>query len=139
MRVSRICGRLGWTPGCQEPEETRRSLEAWLPTDRWTEINWLLVGFGQEVLLIVILLYSYFRCVCQYSCYSYLPNTAGVPASRPQVWPVPQQRSLSYRCSVDPKVANSLNTISNGKHLTFQPKEEIQPKEEHQAIGGLGL
>jgi len=49
--VHRICGRLGWSAGCREPEETRRALEAWLPRDRWAEINWLLVGFGQETCL----------------------------------------------------------------------------------------
>ncbi|KAI5860173.1 DNA glycosylase [Durotheca rogersii] len=36
----------GPTPG---PEATRRALEAWLPRDRWREINALLVGFGQTV------------------------------------------------------------------------------------------
>ena len=52
--VHRICNRLGWTgrgkPGAQTrtPEETRRALEDWLPRDKWTEINWLLVGFGQQ-------------------------------------------------------------------------------------------
>ena len=27
----------------------RISLESWLPQDKWTEINWLLVGFGQQI------------------------------------------------------------------------------------------
>jgi endonuclease-3 len=49
--VHRIAGRLGWSTGCSKPEETRQSLEAWLPRARWAEINWLLVGFGQEVCL----------------------------------------------------------------------------------------
>jgi len=50
--VHRIVGRLGWTePGTKTPEHTRRSLEAWLPQDKWIEINWLLVGFGQQVCL----------------------------------------------------------------------------------------
>ena len=31
------------------PEQTRVSLESWLPQDKWTGINWLLVGFGQQV------------------------------------------------------------------------------------------
>ena len=53
--VHRISNRLGWTsgagrPGAQTstPEETRRALEEWLPEDKWTEVNWLLVGFGQQ-------------------------------------------------------------------------------------------
>lgn len=33
------------------PEETRAMLEAWLPRERWHEINHLLVGFGQTVCL----------------------------------------------------------------------------------------
>jgi len=49
--VHRICGRLGWTQNCNQPEETRQSLEKWLPSDKWTEINWLFVGFGQETCL----------------------------------------------------------------------------------------
>ena len=33
------------------PEETRAALEAWLPRDKWHEINHLLVGFGQTICL----------------------------------------------------------------------------------------
>ena len=49
--VHRIVGRLGWTTPdtCKTAEQTRKSLEAWLPLDRWIEINWLLVGFGQQI------------------------------------------------------------------------------------------
>eukprot|EP00092_Neocalanus_flemingeri_P026656 GFUD01028897.1.p1 GENE.GFUD01028897.1~~GFUD01028897.1.p1 ORF type:complete len:288 (-),score=112.13 GFUD01028897.1:209-1072(-) len=51
--VHRIVARLGWTKQemCKTPEQTRQCLEAWLPRDKWTEINWLLVGFGQQVCL----------------------------------------------------------------------------------------
>ena len=51
--VHRIVGRLGWVDSneCSSPERTRVALEAWLPRDKWDEINWLLVGFGQEVCL----------------------------------------------------------------------------------------
>jgi len=51
--VHRIVSRLGWTKQeeCKTPEQTRQCLEAWLPKDKWTEINWLLVGFGQEICL----------------------------------------------------------------------------------------
>ena len=49
--VHRIVARLGWTDPevVKTPEQTRVSLESWLPEDKWTEINWLLVGFGQQV------------------------------------------------------------------------------------------
>jgi len=47
--VHRIANRLGWTKKpTKEPEQTRKALEDWLPEDRWTEVNWLLVGFGQQ-------------------------------------------------------------------------------------------
>jgi len=51
--VHRISNRLGWTGvrGTKTPEETRKALEGWLPETKWTEINWLLVGFGQQVCL----------------------------------------------------------------------------------------
>ena len=44
--VHRISNRLGWTAknGTKNPEETRKAVESWLPEDKWTEINWLLVG-----------------------------------------------------------------------------------------------
>ncbi|KAK1270879.1 hypothetical protein QJS04_geneDACA014168 [Acorus gramineus] len=53
--VHRICNRLGWVsrPGTQQktstPEETRVSLQSWLPREEWVPINPLLVGFGQTV------------------------------------------------------------------------------------------
>jgi endonuclease-3 len=49
--VLRICNRLGWT-GPSGPvksaETARRRVEAWLPRQRWAELNPLLVGFGQQ-------------------------------------------------------------------------------------------
>ncbi|XP_077212014.1 DNA glycosylase superfamily protein isoform X2 [Tasmannia lanceolata] len=53
--VHRICNRLGWVSrlGTQQktssPEETRVSLQSWLPKEEWVAINPLLVGFGQTV------------------------------------------------------------------------------------------
>lgn len=53
--VHRICNRLGWVsrPGTRKktltPEETRVSLQTWLPKDEWVPINPLLVGFGQTI------------------------------------------------------------------------------------------
>ena len=50
VHVHRITNLWGWhkTKG---PEDTRAALEAWLPRDRWHEINHLLVGFGQTICL----------------------------------------------------------------------------------------
>ncbi|KAL0307164.1 UNVERIFIED_CONTAM: Endonuclease III1, chloroplastic [Sesamum radiatum] len=53
--VHRICNRLGWVsrPGTKQktstPEETRESLQLWLPKEEWVPINPLLVGFGQTI------------------------------------------------------------------------------------------
>ena len=52
VHVHRITNLWGWqAPPSKNPEETRLALQAWLPHDRWKEINWLLVGFGQKVCL----------------------------------------------------------------------------------------
>lgn len=48
VHVHRITNMWGWHK-TRTPEETRAALEAWLPRDKWHEINWLLVGFGQTV------------------------------------------------------------------------------------------
>ena len=34
---------------CKDPEKTRKALEQWVPRDEWGDVNWLLVGLGQEV------------------------------------------------------------------------------------------
>ncbi|XP_053413688.1 endonuclease III-like protein 1 isoform X2 [Nycticebus coucang] len=50
--VHRIANRLRWTKkATKSPEETRRGLEEWLPRELWSEINGLLVGFGQQTCL----------------------------------------------------------------------------------------
>lgn len=50
VHVHRITNRFGWHK-TNQPEETRAMLEAWLPKDKWHEINHLLVGFGQTICL----------------------------------------------------------------------------------------
>ncbi|KAF8589721.1 DNA glycosylase [Ramaria rubella] len=52
VHVHRITNRLGWhKPSTKEPEQTRLNLQSWLPTDLHSEINPLLVGFGQTICL----------------------------------------------------------------------------------------
>jgi endonuclease-3 len=46
--MHRLFNELGWVKS-KNPEQTRVQLEAWLPTDKWIEVNILWVGFGQEV------------------------------------------------------------------------------------------
>lgn len=50
VHVHRITNLWGWNK-TKNPEDTRRALQSWLPRDKWREINWLLVGFGQAVCL----------------------------------------------------------------------------------------
>ncbi|KAG8433278.1 hypothetical protein GDO86_017531 [Hymenochirus boettgeri] len=50
--VHRISNRLKWVKKeTKTPEETRVALEDWMPRELWSEINWLLVGFGQQMCL----------------------------------------------------------------------------------------
>ncbi|XP_062566436.1 endonuclease III-like protein 1 [Saccostrea cucullata] len=50
--VHRISNRLGWVKKpTKQPEDTRKALEDWLPRENWSEINHLLVGFGQQTCL----------------------------------------------------------------------------------------
>lgn len=46
--VHRISNRLGWVK-TKTPEATRKALEEWLPFEMWSEVNHLLVGFGQQI------------------------------------------------------------------------------------------
>ncbi|XP_078691665.1 endonuclease III-like protein 1 [Branchiostoma floridae x Branchiostoma belcheri] len=50
--VHRISNRLAWLKKpTKVPEDTRVALEEWLPREHWSELNWLLVGFGQQTCL----------------------------------------------------------------------------------------
>lgn len=53
VHVHRITNIWGWNGNkpTKDPEQTRISLQKWLPRELWHEINWLLVGFGQTVCL----------------------------------------------------------------------------------------
>ena len=59
VHVHRICNRLQWAgknyetrkdwKPCKSPGETAGHLEEWVPKEKWTEVNHMLVGFGQTV------------------------------------------------------------------------------------------
>lgn len=50
--VHRISNRIGWHKKLTgTPEDTRKSLQSWLPYELWSEVNHLLVGFGQTICL----------------------------------------------------------------------------------------
>jgi len=56
VHVHRICNRMRWAgknyetgknwKPCSTPGETAKDLEEWLPKEKWTDINHMLVGFG---------------------------------------------------------------------------------------------
>jgi endonuclease-3 len=46
--MHRMFNDLKWVTS-KTPEGTREQLEGWLPRNKWSEINYLWVGFGQEV------------------------------------------------------------------------------------------
>jgi endonuclease III len=50
VHVHRITNLWAWHK-TSTPEQTRAELEAWLPKEKWHDINQLLVGFGQTVCL----------------------------------------------------------------------------------------
>ncbi|CAG5929067.1 unnamed protein product [Menidia menidia] len=90
--VHRISNRLGWLrKPSKNPEETRKGLEEWLPRDLWSEINWLLVGFGQQVCLPVGPLCSVclnqFSCPAAHRCSPAKRPKASSPESTPRVKP----------------------------------------------------
>lgn len=78
VHVHRIVGRLGWVEHSKSPEETRKALEEWLPSEYWTEINPLLVGFGQTICLPMRPLCS--QCKLKDICPSACPIPTPTPA-----------------------------------------------------------
>jgi endonuclease III len=46
--MHRLFNALQWVQS-KTPEQTRVQLEAWLPREKWADVNLLWVGFGQEV------------------------------------------------------------------------------------------
>ncbi|XP_032524012.2 endonuclease III-like protein 1 [Danaus plexippus] len=50
--VHRISNRIGWVKkSTSTPEDTRKALQSWLPFELWSEVNHLMVGFGQTICL----------------------------------------------------------------------------------------
>lgn len=49
VHIHRLAQMWGWVSKSNKPEQTRNELESWLPRKFWSDINPLLVGFGQVV------------------------------------------------------------------------------------------
>ncbi|XP_029950784.1 endonuclease III-like protein 1 [Salarias fasciatus] len=98
--VHRISNRLGWLrKPTKNPEETRKALEEWLPRELWSEINWLLVGFGQQVCLPISPLCS--LCLNQRSCPSAFQSS---PPKRPKPGSPPAASSSSSSSSSSSRI-----------------------------------
>ncbi|XP_028258011.1 endonuclease III-like protein 1 [Parambassis ranga] len=112
--VHRISNRLGWLKKpTKSPEETRKALEEWLPRELWSEINWLLVGFGQQVCLPVNPLCS--MCLNQHSCPSAHRCS---PAKRPKAG---SPRSPSPTTCVKMKTEYGQETAVKDEMITKEP------------------
>ncbi|KAM6939746.1 endonuclease III-like protein 1 [Xenentodon cancila] len=112
--VHRISNRLGWLrKPTKNPEETRKLLEEWLPRELWSEINWLLVGFGQQVCLPVNPLCSV--CLNQYSCPSAHKSS---PVKRPKAGSTHAQSPTSP-CKV--KTEPEQETATKDKMIKQEP------------------
>lgn len=46
--MHRISNRLGWVK-TTNLVDTRKALECWLPKETWSEINHIMVGYGQMI------------------------------------------------------------------------------------------
>lgn len=106
--VHRIANRLGWMrTKTKNPEETRRALEEWLPRELWSEINWLLVGFGQQLCLPTGPMCS--LCLAQHRC----PSAHRVsPAKRPKPGSPRSPKSLSHHSASSPQPPSALSSLS---------------------------
>ncbi|XP_031608881.1 endonuclease III-like protein 1 [Oreochromis aureus] len=116
--VHRISNRLGWLrKATKNPEETRKALEEWLPRELWSEINWLLVGFGQQVCLPVNPLCSV--CLNQHSCPSAHKNS---PPKRPKSGsPRSPSPTSSSKIKTEPKQEAALKDEMINKELLPTP------------------
>uniref|UniRef100_A0A1A8RIL7 Endonuclease III-like protein 1 n=1 Tax=Nothobranchius rachovii TaxID=451742 RepID=A0A1A8RIL7_9TELE len=103
--VHRISNRLGWfRRPTKNPEETRKALEDWLPRELWSEINWLLVGFGQQVCLPVSPLCS--SCLNQNICPSAHQSS---PVKRPKAGSPRSPKSPPFKTKTEPGQELALN------------------------------
>ncbi|CAJ1052645.1 endonuclease III-like protein 1 isoform X1 [Xyrichtys novacula] len=116
--VHRISNRLGWLrKPTKNPEETRKALEEWLPRELWSEINWLLVGFGQQICQPVNPLCS--MCLNQHSCPSAFKNS---PTKRPKAeFPGSPSPTSSFKTKTEHKQESTVTDESTKTEPLFTP------------------
>ncbi|XP_040891976.1 endonuclease III-like protein 1 [Toxotes jaculatrix] len=115
--VHRISNRLGWLKKpTKNPEETRKALEEWLPRELWSEINWLLVGFGQQVCLPVNPLCSV--CLNQHSCPSAHKHS---PTKRPKARSPRSPSPSSFQTKSEPGQESAVKDERTKKESLITP------------------
>ncbi|XP_035027588.1 endonuclease III-like protein 1 [Hippoglossus stenolepis] len=116
--VHRISNRLFWLrKPSKNPEGTRKALEEWLPRELWSEINWLLVGFGQQVCLPINPLCSV--CLNQHSCPSAHKNS---PTKRPKAGsPHSPSPKFSVKTKTEPELESAFKDERTRKKSMSSP------------------
>ncbi|CAL8330545.1 unnamed protein product [Lota lota] len=126
--VHRISNRLGWLKkSTKTPEGTRKALEDWLPRELWSEINWLLVGFGQQMCLPVNPLCS--KCLNQHCCPSAHKTS---PAKRTKAGPThspnplsPTSSRMKIETEHEKEVVRKLTPLSSSTQLRRQRRRNV--------------
>ncbi|KAF7659571.1 hypothetical protein LDENG_00296610 [Lucifuga dentata] len=124
--VHHISNRLGWLrKPTKSPEETRKGLEEWLPRELWSEINWLLVGFGQQVCLPVNPLCS--MCLNQHSCPSAHKNSSTKKAKSGSSRA--SNKSPSFKVKTEPGQSSAIKAESRKEDSLPTPVSPTSEKE----------
>lgn len=116
VHVHRITNLWGWHK-TKAPEETRLALQAWLPREKWHEINHLLVGFGQTICLPV----GRDCQVCTLSDKGLCPSAA--TSRRKAIKRVKKEEVIET-------IGNQINHVSSDQLLVVKEEEVIQDMKE---------
>lgn len=108
--VHRISDRLGWTTNAKTPEATRKSLEEWLPVDKWQEINWLL---GENIFKFCVPHTVFFRALGpRYSTDNIFETAANkVPACHHLIELPLECQYYTFSTSVHPRLCTNGNLL----------------------------
>ncbi|KAG7302727.1 hypothetical protein JYU34_012681 [Plutella xylostella] len=117
--VHRISNRIGWVKKpTATPEDTRKALESWLPFDLWSEVNHLMVGFGQTICQPI-------SPICNECLNNDICPSRGIgrksPNKSPKKTPSKQEPKHESDDDFDMKIDNKLNIPKKA------PKRKITP------------
>lgn len=138
--VHRISNRIGWVKKpTTTPEDTRKALESWLPFELWSEVNNLMVGFGQTICAPISP--SCNECLNRHIC----PYTGKVRKSpNPKTTPSKLETNIDVikineiqqpRFSSEQSSLNTIETIEE----TVEPIEDRKPSTEATTAKSLNV